>query len=135
MANWFTNYEAIFGPKEEIKSLYEKLIEWSKPVRDELPDIRDIVEKAGIDPEKFYCRGSITESFAVKDYDENNAVITFESETAWGTIDLTWNELLKKYAPHCNYYYVSYGGYGVDSLSAYDPLGIFVVDVAAYVAW
>lgn len=117
MPNWSINHEIITGPKEEIKNLYSLLTEWTSKNYMEngfgTKWLGNIVKFAGFnitdeDPvHGFKCRGSISESFELENINENEAKITFASETAWAPIPRMWYAVLKKFAPHSKYYYFS----------------------------
>ena len=116
MPNWCYNSEKIAGPKTEIMPLYKKLNEWTS---ENFCDngfgfswLGNIVGFAGLkrsdeDTENGYrCRGSVIDGFDIEEEDEE-AIISFSSETAWAPMPGMWYALLRKYAPHCHYYYSS----------------------------
>ena len=117
MPNWSINHEIITGPKEEVKHLHHLLTEWTS--KDYMENgfgtkwLGNIVKFAGFnitdeDPvHGFKCRGSISESFELEDINENEAKITFASETAWAPMPTMWYAVIKKFAPNSKYYYYS----------------------------
>ena len=135
MPNWCHNEECIYGPKSQIKELYEKLIDWSsrKYKDDNRTEIwlykialgagfsidTDSPDKPGI-----YFRGYLLEPFELADYDDDNAVIRFSSETAWGSLYEEWDKILAKVAPECKYYFIAVEP-GNEIYIKRDPLELF----------
>lgn len=123
MPNWCYNEEFIYGPKPQVKELYEKLIDWSsrKYEGDDSCEawLYKIALGAGfrIDPSSkvegddtqpaLYFRGYLLEPFELVDFDEHNAVIRFSSDTAWGNLYVEWDTILAKVAPDCKYYFIA----------------------------
>ena len=117
MPNWCYNCEKIVGPKKEIMLLFDNLEKWtSKNFCDNgfgTGWLGNIVGFAGLkrsdeDAENGYrCRGSVIDGFDIEDEDDDDACISYTTETAWGPMPDMWYALLEKYAPHCNYYYSS----------------------------
>jgi len=135
MPNWCYNEEYIYGPKPQVKELYEKLIDWSsrKYEDDNSTDIwlykialgagfsidTDSPDKPGI-----YFRGYLLEPFEFADYDNDNAVIRFSSDTAWGNFHEEWDQILAKVAPECKYYFIAIEP-GSEIYIKRDPLELF----------
>ena len=116
MANWCMNSEVITGPKEEIVNLYGLLQKWTssnfEKDWDEPSWLGNIVGFAGLkrsdeDPEHGYrCRGNIVNDFEIEE-DDDEATIYFSSQTAWCPMPAMWYAVVKKFAPHCEYFYTS----------------------------
>ena len=116
MPNWCSNREIIVGPKDEIHSLLNKLDEWTSKnyMENDFGTgwLGNIVLGAGFniyddDPKNgFSCRGSLNDNFEIEDF-PNESRITFGSLTAWAPMPEMWYAIIKKYAPHCKYYYAS----------------------------
>ena len=135
MPNWCYNEEYIYGPKPQVKELYEKLIDWSsrKYDGDDNTEIwlykialgagfsidTDTPDKPGI-----YFRGYLLEPFELADYDNDNALILFSSDTAWGSLYEEWDKILAKIAPECKYYFIA-SEPGNEIFIKRDPLELF----------
>ncbi len=109
--------ERIAGPLEELRPLYEKLKSWTSKNYEEngfgknwLGNIVGFAgfTRADLDKENGYpCRGEIIEPFYLKELDNTDGVIFFQSLTAWIPLPAMWYAIVDKYAPHCRYYYYS----------------------------
>lgn len=139
MPNWCYNDEYIYGPKKDIENLYEKLVEWIKPIPKLVEKAKkdkrradydnwlgNIFTNAGFDTNdpEFYCRGWLTCDFSLSDFDEDVSIIEFGSETAWGSIYESWDAFLKKVAPSCTYGFLS-EECGMAFYAKRDPFGMF----------
>lgn len=122
MPNWCLNEEIIYGPKNQVSALYEKMVIWfsSKEASDYPGWLGSIGIGAGMsidakddDPKiksgvPYFCpRGRIFEMPEIGEYDQDTSVIRFASETAWGSNYDCWDRLLAIHAPLCKYYFVS----------------------------
>lgn len=120
MPNWCLNEEIIYGPTEQVKSLYEKMVTWlsSKETEDYPGWLGSIGIGAGMSidekdntPETkakyFYPRGKIFEMPDIGECDSDTSVIRFASETAWSSCYDCWDRLLAIHAPLCKYFFVS----------------------------
>lgn len=137
MPNWCYNEEFIYGPKPQVKELYEKLIDWTSRKYEGDNEHESWLYKIALgagfsiepDPKNetqsyIYFRGYLLEPFELADYDENNAIIRFSSDTAWGNLYEGWDKILAKVAPDCKYFfYAEEPGMGV--YLKRDPLEMF----------
>ena len=116
MPNWCYNSEVIVGPKEQVKPLYDNLCKWihDDVCKNGFSDgwLGNIVGHSGIeesmDPDswKYHCRGELINEFEYEE-ENNEGIIRFSTETAWGPFPNTWYAILKKWAPDAKYYYMA----------------------------
>lgn len=111
MPNWCNNSEIIVGPIDEIKVLYNKLVEWTSKefIKTDFGEhwIGNIVIGAGFDHYDLECRGWIEDYFTYQPLDDKEATIQFSSITAWSPVTDTWYKILDRHAPDSDYYYCS----------------------------
>lgn len=113
MPNWCYTNIIIDGPKKEVENLNKLLLKWTSTESDIKNDfgknwLGNIVRKAGLDWEKVPCRGEIdlNKIDGIK-RTYQNAELTFGTLTAWKPMHEMWHLILNKYAPHCNYTYLT----------------------------
>lgn len=124
MPNYCVNYEVITGPKPQVRTLHGLMLSWLEQTAEQ-PGfwIAKILRGAGIKDDDLDERGEITDQ---PEYllVNNKPCILFSSVTAWENIPDTWREILRKFAPDCEYYYSSYEP-GVGFYEKHDPTGQF----------
>lgn len=122
MAEWCMNSEVITGPVDEISFLYLSMCRWlqSGSGQDILENrmLQRVVEGAGLD---ITNRGIFDEFPELRNCD-NGGLITFVTQTAWEPCPEVWREIVKRYAPNCQYYYISICE-STNQFLKYDPTG------------
>ena len=118
MTQWCHNIEYIMGSKSEIVPLYSLLQEWTNKIYEpnkfgkrwigNLVGFSKINEDEQDEKKRLqynnYRRGLIVNYFKLIEKGEN-AIISFTSDTAWVPFPEVYVAILRKYAPHCHYFY------------------------------
>lgn len=97
MPNWCSTDIIIDGPKEEILSLYDNLIEWENMEKGK--ELCKFLEYAGFDKNKYRCRGEIISIDC--DTWKNNSHIIISTETAWIPMIQMWRDIVDRYTKDC----------------------------------
>lgn len=104
MPNWCSTHIEITGSSENIDLLYSKIDEWRSKTKH--GDLDQILELAGIDVEKYSCRGTL-ESCLLCIVKEGDEYLVLDTETAWTPMIKMWRAIIEKYVPDVKLYWIA----------------------------
>lgn len=121
------NSEVIIGPVREVCTLYLRIYRWLTlyTTNERFKDILDAVRQgAGLKDEYDGCnRGYFVETPDLRKCgDGSQCFMVFVTETAWDPVPDLWRDIIKRWAPNCQYYYLSVC-VDCNCFVKYDPTG------------